>query len=51
MIEDVAVGAIEALAGGISPAEMPRRYRKRCWWLFSLTAVAVIVVVMIELNA
>jgi len=52
MIEDAVGGAVEVavevLADGISPNDMPKRYRKGCWWLTFIVAAIGIALLIIS---
>ncbi len=58
MVDDLAEAAVETavevaieVAASVTPDDMPKRYRKGCWWLaFIMIALAVIAVIVIALN-
>lgn len=58
MVDDSAGAAVETaaevaieVAASVTPDDMPKRYRKGCWWLaIIIIALAVIAVIVIALG-
>jgi hypothetical protein len=58
LVDDLAGAAVEAavevaieVVASAAPDNMPKRYRKGCWWLtFIILALAVTAVIVIALN-